>query len=167
MNSLSIFPRSSTRKAFAGLQRCRCANIATPKKIPGRIRRMYGVCHQPGPGGGMTTGTCTVTRMLGSEPSIVKTTWPAPSIVPATRGDPSFVTANGSRAVLPPIVQVMVCVVSLEECVHAYDAPMVHSLNAVIVMSAVPSLFVTVRFETLTEPSAIVPFTVRRSNVIP
>src|SRR5438552_9157476 len=128
---------------------------------------MYGVCHQPGPGGGMTTGTCTVTRMLGSEPSIVKATWPASSTVPATKDDPSFVTVKGSRAVLPPMVQVTVCVVSVEECVHTYDAPTVHSPNAVIVMSAVPSLFVTVRSETLTEPSAIVPFTERRLNVIP
>src|SRR5207245_9615874 len=103
--------------------------------MPGRIRNMDGVCHQPGPGGGMTTGTCTVTRMLGSEPSIVKTTWPAPSIVPATRGDPSFVTANGSRAVLPPIVQVMVCVVSLDVSVQAYDVPLVICLKAVIVSS--------------------------------
>src|SRR5207247_1884012 len=110
------------------------ATIATPKKILGRIRTMYGSCHQPGPGGGMTTGTCTVTRMLGSEPSIVKTTWPASSTVPATKGDPSFVTVNGSRTVLPPMVQVMVCVVSVEECVQACDTPVFQSPHAGTVM---------------------------------
>src|SRR5439155_20032181 len=125
------------------------------------------VSNQPGPGGGMMTGTCTVTRMLGSEPSIVKTTWPASSTVPATKDDPSFVTVKGSRAVLPPMVQVTVCVVSVEECVHAYDAPAVQSPNAVIVIRPLPSLFVTVKVETLTELSAIVTTTERRLNVIP
>src|SRR5207247_11203085 len=140
--------RSTTTHALGGHQRFSRANKATPQKIPGRIRNMYGVCHQPGPAGGMTSGTCTVTRMLGSEPSIVKTTWPASSTVPATKGDPSFVTVNGSRTVLPPMVQVMVCVVPVEECVHAYDAPVVHPPNAGLVMAELPSLFVTVKVET-------------------
>src|SRR6267143_350860 len=65
------------------------------------------------------------------------------------------------------MVQVMVWVVSLEECVHAYEDPGVQSPNAVIEIRAVPSLFVTVRFETFTDPSAIVPFTESWLNAMP
>src|SRR6266702_2898747 len=49
VNSLSIRPFSSTRKALAGFHRARCANIATTTKTPiGGRARMYGACHHAG-----------------------------------------------------------------------------------------------------------------------
>jgi len=69
-------------------------------------------------------------------------------------------------AAFPPIVHVIVWDASLEVCVHAYDDPRDHSLKTAIVTKAVVSLFVTVRFVTLTDPSAIVPLTVRLLNAM-
>src|SRR5436309_1390074 len=101
-------------------------------------------------------GGVTVTFMSGSDPSIVKTTCPDPLTAPLAKDDPSFVALNRFPAVFPPIVHVIVCVVSLEVCVHAYEDPVDHPLKREMVTRAVPSLFVTVTFETFTgEPEAI------------
>jgi len=112
-------------------------------------------------------GGVTVTFMSGSDPSIVKTTCPDPLTAPLAKDDPSFVALNRFPAVFPPIVHVIVCVVSLEVCVHAYEDPVDHPLKREMVTRAVPSLFVTVRFETFTDPSAIVPFTVNALKTMP
>ena len=49
MNSLSIRLRSSTRKAFVGLNIARRANTATTARIPtGGIARTYGALHHGG-----------------------------------------------------------------------------------------------------------------------
>jgi hypothetical protein len=102
--------------------------------------------------------------MSGSEPSIVKTIWPELLTVPLANRDPFFFTLNKPPAGFPPIDHVMVWDASLEEWVQPYEEPPSHALNAGMVTKAVPSLFVTARFETFTVPSAIVPFTVRALN---
>src|SRR2546427_124562 len=53
-------------------------------------------------------GAAMPTCMSGSEPSIVKTTCPAPLTVPLAKGNPSFVTLNRFPTAFPPIVHVMV-----------------------------------------------------------
>src|SRR2546428_756676 len=90
-------------------------------------------------------GGVTVTFMSGSDPSIMKTTCPDPLTAPLAKDDPSFVALNRFPAVFPPIVHVIVCVVSLDGCVHAYEDPVDHPLKREMVTRAVPSPFVTVR----------------------
>src|SRR5213592_786392 len=104
--------------------------------------------------------------MAGSDPSIVKTTWPELLTVPVAKDEPSFVTVYGMVAAFPPIVHVIVWDDSLEVWVQAYEEPRDHSLNPAMVTEAVVSLFVTVRSVTLTDPSAIVPLTVRLLNAM-
>src|SRR2546426_132468 len=104
--------------------------------------------------------------MAGSDPSIVKTTWPEPLTVPLPNDAPSFVTVYGMPAAFPPIVHVIVWDDSLEVWVQAYEEPRDHSLNPAMVIKAVVSLFVTVRSVTFTDPSAIVPLTVRLLNTM-
>src|SRR2546422_2828575 len=127
----------------------------TTKSLIGGIASTYGDCHHAGMGGGVT-----LTFMSGSDPSIVKTICPDPLTVPLAKDNPSFVTLNRCPAVFPPIVHVIVCVASLDVCVHAYEDPADHPLKREMVTRAVPSLFVTVRLVTFADPSAIVPFTV-------
>src|SRR2546422_113698 len=67
----------------------------------------------------------------------------------------------------PPIVHVIVWDDSLEVWVQAYEEPRDHSLNPAMVTNAVVSLLVTVRSVTFTDPSAIVPLTVRLLNAMP
>src|SRR5437667_11963381 len=105
-------------------------------------------------------GGVTVTFMSGSDPSIVKTTCPDPLTAPPAKDDPSFAALNRFPAVFPPIVHVIVCVVSLAVCVHAYEDPVDHPLKRAMVARPVPSLSVTVRFDTFPDPTAIAPFTV-------
>src|SRR2546428_476609 len=112
-------------------------------------------------------GGVTVTFMSGSDPSIVKTTCPDPLTAPLAKDDPSFVALNRFPAVFPPIIHVIVCVVSLDVCVHAYEDPVDHPLKREMVTRAVPSLFVTVKSETFTDPSVIVPFTVNALKTMP
>src|SRR6266705_728546 len=69
-------------------------------------------------------------------------------------------------AAFPPIVHVIVWDDSLEVWVQAYAEPRDHSLNPAMVIKAVVSLFVTVRSVTFTDPSAIVPLTVRLLNTM-
>src|SRR2546428_1650995 len=104
--------------------------------------------------------------MAGSDPSIVKTAWPELLTVPLPNDAPSFVTVYGMPAAFPPIVHVIVWDDSLEVWVQAYEEPRDHSLNPAIVTKAVVSLFVTVRSVTFTDPSAIVPLTVRLLNTM-
>src|SRR3989441_11055532 len=137
--------------------------MATTTKSPiGGIASTYGDCHHAGMGGGVT-----LTFMSGSDPSIVKTTCPEPFTTPLAKEDPSLVTLNRCPAVFPPIVHVIVCVASLEACVHAYKDPADHPPNTEIVTRAVASLFVTVKLATFTEPSAIVPLTVKALKMMP
>jgi len=112
-------------------------------------------------------GGVTLTFISGSDPSIVKTTCPDPFTVPLAKDEPSFVTLNRCQAVFPPIVHVIVWVVSFEVCVHAYEDPADHPPNTEIVTRAVASLFVTVRFATFTDPSATVPLTVKALKMMP
>jgi len=86
--------------------------------------------------------------------------------VPVAKDEPSFVTAYGMVAAFPPIVHVIVWDDSLEVWVQAYEEPRDHSLNPAMVTEAVVSLFVTVRSVTLTDPSVIVPLTVRLLNAM-
>jgi len=87
-------------------------------------------------------------------------------IVPVAKDEPSFVTVYGMVAAFPPIVHVIVWDDSLEVWVQAYEEPRDHSLNPAMVTEAVVSLFVTVRSVTLTDPSVIVPLTVRLLNAM-
>ena len=64
-------------------------------------------------------------------------------------------------------VHVIVWDDSLEVWVQAYEEPRDHSLNPAMVTNAVVSLLVTVRSVTFTDPSAIVPLTVRLLNAMP
>jgi len=86
--------------------------------------------------------------------------------VPVAKDEPSFVTVYGMVAAFPPIVHVIVWDDSLEVWVQAYEEPRDHSLNPAMVTEAVVSLFVTVRSVTLTDPSVIVPLTVRLLNAM-
>src|SRR3989454_1948539 len=104
--------------------------------------------------------------MAGSDPSIVKTTWPELLTVPVANDEPSFVTVYGMPAAFPPIDHVIVWDDSLEVWVQAYEDPRDHSLNPAIVTKAVVSLFVTERSVTFTGPSAIVPLTARLLNAM-
>src|SRR2546422_6176649 len=104
--------------------------------------------------------------MAGSDPSIVKTTWPEPLTVPVANDEPSFVTVYGMPAAFPPIDHVIVWDDSLEVWVQAYAEPRDHSLNPAMVTKAVVSLFVTLRSVAFTDPSAIVPLTVRLLNAM-
>src|SRR3989454_6398079 len=105
--------------------------------------------------------------MAGSDPSIVKTTWPELLTVPLANDEPSFVTVYGMPAAFPPIVHVIVWDDSLEVWVQAYEEPRDHSLNPAMLTNVVVSLLVTVRSVTFTDPSAIVPLTVRLLNAMP
>src|SRR2546422_11546432 len=97
--------------------------MATTTKSPiGGIASTYGDCHHAGMGGGVT-----LTFMSGSDPRIVKTTCPEPFTTPLAKEDPSLVTLNRCPAVFPPIVHAMVCVDSIELCLHAYESPPDHS----------------------------------------
>src|SRR5439155_21509989 len=69
-------------------------------------------------------------------------------------------------AAFPPIVHVTGWDDSLEVWVQAYEEPRDHSLSPGMVTEAVVSLFVTVRSVTLTDPSVIVPLTVRLLNAM-
>src|SRR2546426_10722404 len=102
--------------------------------------------------------------MAGSDPSIVKTTWPEPLTVPVANDEASLVTVYGMPAAFPPIDHVIVWDDSVEVWVQAYEEPRDHSVNPVMVTKAVVSLFVTVRSVTFTVPSEIVPLTVRLLN---
>jgi hypothetical protein len=102
-------------------------------------------------------GLETVTSTTGSDPSIEKTTWPAPLTTPLANAAASFVTLNGPPTVFPPIVKVMVEVGTLDECVHVYRASTVQAVNTVIEVRFVGSLFVTEKFTTLTAPSVMLP----------
>src|SRR5256712_50493 len=102
--------------------------------------------------------------MAGSDPSIVKTTWPEPLTVPVANDEPSFVTVYGMAAAFPPIDHVIVWDDSLEVWVQEYEEPRDHSLNPAMVTKAVVSLFMTERSVAFTDPSAIVPLTVRLLN---
>src|SRR5438128_10585794 len=104
--------------------------------------------------------------MAGSDPSIVKTTWPELVTVPVANDEPSFVTVYGMPAAFPPIDHVIVWDDSLEVWVQAYAEPRDHSLNPAMVTKAVVLLFVTVRSVAFTDPSAIVPLTVRLFNAM-
>src|SRR2546422_784229 len=104
--------------------------------------------------------------MAGSDPSIVKTTWPEPLTVPTANDEPSFVTVYGMPAAFPPIDHVIVWDDSLEVWGQAYEDPRDHSLNPAIVTKAVVSLFVTERSVTFTGPSAIVPLTAGLLNAM-
>src|SRR3989442_715712 len=104
--------------------------------------------------------------MAGSDPSIVKTTWPEPLTVPVANDEPSFVTVYGMPAAFPPIVHVTVWDDSLEDWVQEYEEPRDHSLNPAMLTKAVVSLFVTERSVAFTDPSAIVPLTVRPLNAM-
>jgi hypothetical protein len=108
-------------------------------------------------------GPETTTSTTGSDPSIGKTTRPAPLTTPFVKAAASFVTLNRSPTVFPPIVKVMVEVGTLDECVQVYRAPTVQAVNPVIVVMFVTSLFVTEKFTTLTAPSEMLPdpFSVR------
>src|SRR5438876_8606222 len=66
----------------------------------------------------------------------------------------------------PPIVQVIVLDDSLEVWFQADEEPRDHALNPAMVTYAFVSLFVTVRSVTLTDPSVIVPLTVRLLNAM-
>src|SRR3989441_1791342 len=104
--------------------------------------------------------------MAGSDPSIVKTTWPEPLTVPVANDEPSFVTVYGMRAAFPPIDHVIVWDDSLEVWVQEYDEPRDHSLSPAMVTKAAVSLFLTERSVAFTDPSAIVPLTVRLLNAM-
>src|SRR2546428_1619701 len=104
--------------------------------------------------------------MAGSDPSIVKTTWPDPLTVPVANDEPSFVTVYGMPAAFPPIDHVIVWDDSLEVWVQEYEDPRDHSLNPAMVTKAVVSLFMTERSVAFTDPSAIVPLTVRLLNAM-
>src|SRR2546422_882783 len=104
--------------------------------------------------------------MAGSDPSIVKTTWPELLTVPLANDEPSFVTVYGMPAAFPPIVHVIVWDDSLEVWVQVYEEPRDHSLNPAMVTKADVSLFVIVRSVTFAEPSVIVPLTVRLLNAM-
>src|SRR3989442_14980896 len=104
--------------------------------------------------------------MAGSDPSIVKRPWPELLTVPLANDEPSFVTVYGMPAAFPPIVHVIVWDDSLEVWVQVYEEPRDHSLNPAMVTKAVVSLFVIVRSVTVTEPSVIVPLTVRLLNAM-
>src|SRR2546425_2157533 len=104
--------------------------------------------------------------MAGSDPSIVKTTWPEPLTVPVANDEPSFVTVYGMPAAFPPIDHVIVWNDSLEVWVQEYEEPRDHSLNPAMVTKAVVSLFMTERSVAFTDPSAIVPLTVRLLNAM-
>src|SRR5438128_11034897 len=69
-------------------------------------------------------------------------------------------------AAFPPIDHVIVWDDSLEVWVQAYAEPRDHSLNPAMVTKAVVSLFVTLRSVAFTDPSAIVPLTVRLVNAM-
>src|SRR2546428_7586758 len=104
--------------------------------------------------------------MAGSDPSIVKTTWPEPLTVPVANDEPSYVTVYRIAASFPPIDQVIVWDDSLEVWVQAYEEPRDHSLNPAMVTKAVVSLFVTARSVTFADPSAIVPLTASLLNAM-
>src|SRR5213594_1770450 len=104
--------------------------------------------------------------MAGSDPSIVKTTWPEPLTVPVANDEPSFVTVYAMPAAFPPIDHVIVWDDSLEVWVQAYEEPRDHSLNPAMVTKAVVSLFVTARSVTFKDPSAIVPLTASLLNAM-
>src|SRR2546422_850571 len=67
-------------------------------------------------------------------------------------------------AAFPPIDHVIVWDDSLEVWVQEYEEPRDHSLNPAMVTKAVVSLFMTERSVAFTDPSAIVPLTVRLLN---
>src|SRR2546422_665787 len=64
-------------------------------------------------------------------------------------------------AAFPPIDHVIVWDDSLEVWVQEYEEPRDHSLNPAMVTKAAVSLFLTERSVAFTDPSAIVPLTVR------
>src|SRR2546428_9955785 len=70
-------------------------------------------------------GAPRLTCIAGSEPSIVKTTWPQPSTVPLAKGNPFFVTLNGFRTTFPPIVHLIAYALSLHVYLHPYEDPAV------------------------------------------
>src|SRR5438132_1857899 len=104
--------------------------------------------------------------MAGSDPSIVKTTWPELLTVPVANDEPSFVTVYGMPAAFPPIDHVIVWNDSLEGSVQAYEERRGNSLNPAMLTKAVVSLFLTERSVAFTDPSAIVPLTVRLLNAM-
>jgi len=108
-----------------------------------------------------------VTTKPSLPPRVVKTTCPEPSTVPTANWEPFFRTLQWFEAVFPPIVSVIVSVVLVSVWLHAKVPSNVHAVKAPIVMRAVASSSVTVKFCTFTEPSARVPvaFTVRALNV--
>src|SRR5437899_9751009 len=69
-------------------------------------------------------------------------------------------------AAFPPIDHVIVWNDSLEVWVQEYEEPRDHSLNPAMVTKAVVSLFMTERSVAFTDPSAIVPLTVRLLNAM-
>src|SRR3989475_2962525 len=69
-------------------------------------------------------------------------------------------------AAFPPIDHVIVWDDSLEVWVQEYEEPRDHSLNRAMVTKAAVSLFLTERSVAFTDPSAIVPLTVRLLNAM-
>jgi hypothetical protein len=109
-----------------------------------------------------------VTKMLGSLPSMLKTTCPDPLTVPEVNAAPFFSTLHRFAGVFPPIVNVIVSVVRLSAWLHPKLLLTVQAVKLLIVMSAVASLSVTVKLWTFTEPSPRTPvaFTVNALNAM-
>jgi len=131
---------------------------------PPDVADQWDVCDQvPAPPTQYRTpaqGAAMITSTTGSEPSIVNTTWPAPSTNPVVKSTPSFVTLKREPLVFPPMVKVSVDVATVDVCVHWSSPSRVHEENTLIVVRLVESLFVTVRLMTRTLPSAMAPLPV-------
>lgn len=104
-----------------------------------------------------------MTSTVGSEPSIVKTTWPKPSTSPLAKGAPSLFTLNRPPRLFPPIVKVSVDVTTVEESVHVNSESVIHVEKTLIVVRFAASLLVTEKALTLAVPSRIVPAVLTRS----